>query len=298
MFVRSGLTALRRALRLVGRARGALPVCGLLCLLGGQAAAQGPAGAFYPTTWRRLDPGWPAPAPGAPLVLARPAALSPTPTTILRCTAPDDLGLLPPPDEPAQVTPVQLAPAPPGGGLPAADEGEGGMPQFPISLQPPGQQRVFSRESEMHLQERIRQSDRVTLSEPLQFPEEPVLAKPGEKVERRLASQLEFAEPNYVCHGPLFHEQINFERYGWDLGAVAPFVSLGTFWFNVATSPYHVATATADHAWCGGECSAGYCLPGDPVPLLIYPPRWPITIEIDDGTNRNGCGEQPCAGKK
>jgi hypothetical protein len=293
MFVRSVLASVRRTLRPGRLARAALPACGLLWLLAGPAPAQGPAGAYYPTTWRRLAPS-PALASAAPLVIARPAALSPTPATILRGTAPDDLGLLPPPEEVSGVKTVQLAPR----DLPPAEEVETSMPQFPISLQPPGSQRVFSRESERNLQERIRQSDRATLTEPLQFPPEPVLAKPGERVERRWPWQPEFAEPNYVCRGPLFYEQINFERYGWDLGAVAPFVSLGVFWYDLATAPYHMLIATADHTWCGGECSGGYCLPGNPVPLLLYPPQWPITIEFDDGRANPPCGEQPCLGKK
>ena len=40
-------------------------------------------------------------------------------------------------------------------------------------------------------------------------------------------------EPNYVCYNRLYFEQINAERYGWDLGFVAPFISAGEFFKDV-----------------------------------------------------------------
>ena len=80
-------------------------------------------------------------------------------------------------------------------------------------------------------------------------------------------------EPNYVCYGRLLFEAKNFDRYGWDLGLVTPVVSAGMFYFDVATLPYHLFTDPCRHC----ECSAGYCLPGDPVPYLIYPPHWSLT---------------------
>jgi hypothetical protein len=76
-----------------------------------------------------------------------------------------------------------------------------------------------------------------------------------------------------VCYGRLLFEQKNLERYGWDLGFITPFVSAGKFYWDVVWIPYHIWTAPCRQY----ECSAGYCLPGDPVPLLIYPPELSLT---------------------
>src|SRR5206468_3412224 len=91
--------------------------------------------------------------------------------------------------------------------------------------------------------------------------------------DRHWGPQVLLAEPNNVCYGRLFFEQKNFERYGWDLYLLSPFLSAGAFFFDVATLPYHCATEPFRKC----ECSAGYCLPGDPVPLLLYPPELSLT---------------------
>ena len=83
----------------------------------------------------------------------------------------------------------------------------------------------------------------------------------------------EQAEPAYVCFKRLLFEEKNAERYGWDLGVIHPFVSTAAFYWDVATLPYHLFTAPCRKF----ECSAGYCLPGDPVPYLLYPPEWSLT---------------------
>src|SRR5262249_39906216 len=125
--------------------------------------------------------------------------------------------------------------------------------------------------------------------EPVIFPEEPVVSESNEPPRRVWPAQARAAEPNYVCYRPLLFEQKNFERYGWDLGAITPLVSLMTFWYDGITFPYHLATGP----WPCDECSAGYCLPGDPVPLLLWPPRWPVSVEVNHvraGTSPAGCG--------
>jgi hypothetical protein len=86
-------------------------------------------------------------------------------------------------------------------------------------------------------------------------------------------------EPSYVCYRRPYFEQINAERYGWDLGPIHPVVSLGVFWFDVATFPYHLGTDPCRHC----ECDAGYCLPGDHVPLLLYPPEVSGTGALAEG---------------
>jgi hypothetical protein len=76
-----------------------------------------------------------------------------------------------------------------------------------------------------------------------------------------------------LCYGRLLFEDLNSERYGWDLGFIQPFVSGGRFLWDMALLPYHTATAPCR---CF-ECNAGYCLPGDPVPYLLYPLELSLT---------------------
>jgi hypothetical protein len=90
---------------------------------------------------------------------------------------------------------------------------------------------------------------------------------------RKWPTQVMMAEPCYVCYRRLHFEELNCERYGWDLGFIGPFYSAAHFFKDVALLPYHLATDPLRHH----ECSAGYCLPGDPVPLLCYPPHWSLT---------------------
>jgi hypothetical protein len=161
--------------------------------------------------------------------------------------------------------------------MPAGAAGEEGVPSFLIQLQPPGPERLFRRESEAAFQERIRQSTPRRPFEPVIFPQEPVISSSDEPPARTWPPQPRPVEPNYVCYGPLFYQQKYFERYGWDLGVLSPFVSLGTFWYDVLLVPYHLTW----EPWCGHECSAGYCLPGDPTPLRLDPPHWPVTFEVN-----------------
>jgi len=80
-------------------------------------------------------------------------------------------------------------------------------------------------------------------------------------------------EPYFVSHKRLLFEQINTERYGWDFGIIDPPISAGLFFADVALLPYHAFT---DPFRCC-ETGAGYCLPGDPVPYLLYPPEYSLT---------------------
>ena len=111
------------------------------------------------------------------------------------------------------------------------------------------------------------------------FPDEPILSR--ETYYGRGAAWphvTELVAPNYVCYGRLLFQQTNMERYGWDLGILSPVLSGALFYFDVITLPYHVATAP----WRCYESSAGYCLPGDPVPLLLYPPELSVTGTIGE----------------
>jgi hypothetical protein len=272
----------------------------LLLLAGGRAPAQAPAfppawqppractGAYYETSWRRLAPAEPSPAaPFARLVRgAAPTADGPLPghdpaasfdppagpVTVIQCIA---LGG-PAVDDAVPVFPIQLRRG--GRDRPRdGDETEEGMPAFTIQLQPPGQERLFRLESEVHFMDRIRATTPRRPFEPVIFPEEPVISTSNEPPQRVWPPRREFAEPHYVCYSPLFFHQKYFERYGWDLGAVAPLVSLLTFWYDGITFPYHLVTAPCP----GQECSAGYCLPGDPTALRLDPPQWPVSVEVN-----------------
>jgi hypothetical protein len=145
-------------------------------------------------------------------------------------------------------------------------------PSFQIQLEPPGPDRLFRVESDQSLYERMRQESKS--KDPLQrvvFPPEPVLSR--DSYYGRVWPQRDLkVEPNFVCYPALLFEQKNAERYGWDLGILHPIVSAGVFFADIVTLPYHLAQEP-----CRKECNAGYCLPGDPVPLLLYPPEISVT---------------------
>jgi hypothetical protein len=147
--------------------------------------------------------------------------------------------------------------------------------EYPIELEPPGPQKLFGRlDSEAALMERMRQAARERVpAERIEFPVEPVVGGRGPFVQRTFPQATMFAEPNYVCYSRLFFEEKNSERYGWDLGPVQPIVSTAAFYKDLIFLPYHMFTNPC--RWY--ECSAGYCLPGDPVPYLCYPPQLSLT---------------------
>jgi hypothetical protein len=138
-------------------------------------------------------------------------------------------------------------------------------------------ERVFRLESEAMLRERMTREARVGIN-PLNlkyeavFPEYPPVSPPIVPV-RFWPPSFEVVEPLYLCYGRLYFEQINQERYGWDLGPLQPLISAGIFYFDVATLPYHAGT---DPLRCY-ECNPGYALPGQCVPLLLYKPEWSWT---------------------
>jgi hypothetical protein len=131
----------------------------------------------------------------------------------------------------------------------------------------PGLQRFTQLQSEEMLKQRMIQEAR-RRGERLEFPEDPPPPKQV-IVARRWPPLREVAEPSFVMHGRLFFEQPAFERYGWDLGIIQPVVSAGLFYWDAFTLPYNWGT----HPFQRYESSAGHCLPGDPVPLLLPPPE-------------------------
>jgi hypothetical protein len=145
---------------------------------------------------------------------------------------------------------------------------------YTIQLDVPPISRVaLSVESDAQLKERIRQENRDRrMPERVVFPEDPVISFDTYNGRRWYPMKLEVA-PYYVCHGRLHFQQINFERYGWSLGIFQPLVSSGIFLFDFVTWPYALAM---EPCRCF-EYNTGWCLPGDPVPLLLYPPELSAT---------------------
>ena len=90
---------------------------------------------------------------------------------------------------------------------------------------------------------------------------------------RQWAPLKEEAQPGYTIYRRPLFEQKNFERYGWDLGVLSPPLSALRFYADVLAMPYHVGARPLQQA----ESDAGYCLPGDPVPLVLYPPELSLT---------------------
>jgi hypothetical protein len=175
-----------------------------------------------------------------------------------------------PAKENAEFAPTSLLqPPPPGKDIRApSEEGE-----VQIQLSPPGPDRIFGRrDSERSLQVRMQQEVRQQKRQPIDFPDEPILST-QRYAGRVFPPMTETVEPNYLCYERLYFEDKNSERYGWDLGFIQPFVSAGIFFWDTATLPYRLATEPCRHF----ECNSGYCLPGDPVPYLLYPPQWSVS---------------------
>ena len=139
-----------------------------------------------------------------------------------------------------------------------------------IRLDPPGRERLFgTRDTERELEERMRQERKdVGSPDPVVFPEKAELsAEPYQP--RRHAPMTVLIEPSYVVYQPLYFEEKNAERYGWDLGPVQPVVSTLCFFKDVVMWPHNCLAYPCRRF----ETNAGQCLPGDPVPYYLYPPE-------------------------
>jgi hypothetical protein len=142
-----------------------------------------------------------------------------------------------------------------------------------IQTELPGLDRLTRRESEPQFFERIRQeSRRRPTSARVYFPDEEPISN-DTYTPRSFPRLVHLVEPVFVCHGRLYFEQPNFERYGWDLGPMQPAVNLAIFYYDIIMLPYHCGTDPC-HKY---ECNAGKCLPGDPTPLLLYREKLSIT---------------------
>jgi len=147
--------------------------------------------------------------------------------------------------------------------------GDASSGEYQYLVQPPSAERIFTLESEAELFKRMQQEWRdAGHTDQLPFPDEPIISR-DKYLGRAWPQYTEIAEPNFVCYKRLMFEQLNYERQGWDLGVLDPPLSTGKFFADIVFLPYH---AFSD-PFRTFECSAGYCLPGDPTPLLLYPPE-------------------------
>lgn len=170
----------------------------------------------------------------------------------------------------SQVVPTamqQMQRANPGGPAPVGEGDQAAVQEISIQLEPPGPERLFKLESERSWRERLRQeSQSSTRKEPIVFPDEPILSTekyPG----RHWPPMHMVVEPMFVGFNRLYFHQINFERYGWDVGPISVLVSPLAFFKDVILLPYHCFTdPVRDY-----EYNRGWCLPGDATPLLLYP---------------------------
>lgn len=142
-----------------------------------------------------------------------------------------------------------------------------------LRLDLPGQQILFRLESEEQLRERLRQEAKQRAGGisrgRLEFPDDRMILTRDTYQPRYWPAQAEVVEPYYVAYRRLYFNQINSTRYGWDYGVLAPFITTATFWVDFASMPYQLLSEPCRRF----EYNTGYPLPGDPVPLLLYPPK-------------------------
>ena len=228
-------------------------------LLAGHAAAQpAPIG----TDWRPTGQPKPQPLPTTLQKVEPVQFKAPPPTKITQ----------PPPEEITRVA-AQMK----------SRTGEDDY-EFTVRIEPPGIDVITKRNSEEQFFQELRDEARKRPGlARIFFPEEePATTRPF--LARQFPYRVRIVEPNYVCHGLLLYEQKNFDRYGWDLGPVTPAVNTLMFYYDTLMLPYHVG---ANICRCY-DCSAGKCLPGDPVPLLLYHEQFSVTGLIFEATALGG----------
>jgi hypothetical protein len=143
---------------------------------------------------------------------------------------------------------------------------------FQVQLEPPGPDRIFRLESEAALRQRIMQEFR-NRNERAEFPRDADLVRPGESQQARyFPPTASFFVPDAVCYNPLYFEEKNTERYGWDAGVFQPFLSTANFYKDLVCLPYNMGSM---HPYAC-EFNTGYYKPGDAVPLFTYVPAFSV----------------------
>lgn len=136
---------------------------------------------------------------------------------------------------------------------------------YSLRVEDPTRDRVFRAESEDALLARLRK-EYPKIADQINVPKTEPSKEPFRV--RAWVPQAAAVEPNVVCYRPLYFEDKNTERYGWDFSIFQPIVSTGKFYLDLVTLPYQMGA----HPPCCCECNTGYFLPGDPAPYLLYVP--------------------------
>lgn len=206
------------------------------------------------------------PLPAPPAALAKPisvpiAPVKPAnvPAAIKQPTAPPMVNV---------VMPAQIVEPPPA--VAEAPSVTDALKEYQILLESPSPEMLFGKlDSEKMLEKRMRQQAMQRQPpDTVQFPYNPPLTK-AKYQERHFAEQTVYEEPNFVCYNRLYFEEKNAERYGWDLGFMQPVVSQLYFYKDLTLLPLRFIARPCQRF----DSSAGECLPGDPVPYIVYPPE-------------------------
>ena len=140
-----------------------------------------------------------------------------------------------------------------------------------VFIEPPRNE-LYRLDSEATKFERFRQIRKATGNLDLDFPDEDSIRITTTMTKRAFQPNVAEVRASYVVYQPLYFQQINTERYVWELGIFQPLVSAGQFYGDVLLFPYKFAANPPWHC----DANVGYALPGDPEPLrfLTTPFSW------------------------
>ena len=214
-----------------------------------------------------------------PVAMQQPAVLPGLPATNEPLAAPR-VGELPglPAIAPAEPKAFQPSPTPqppmPPAAASAGDSDSETLADYNIETKPPKLDRLYRMDSETTLKKRITDEirKRPKPENDIKFPEYKPLTDDQYQA-RQMGGLIKQIEPNYLVHERLYCEELNAERYGWDLGVIHPIVSSAYALKDFAFLPYNFATRPYQRF----ETNAGKCYPGDPVPYLLYPLEVSVT---------------------
>ncbi|MBL8824449.1 MAG: hypothetical protein JNJ77_17815 [Planctomycetia bacterium] len=137
---------------------------------------------------------------------------------------------------------------------------------------PPTRDQLYRMDSEAAKLERLKQLRKAMNRTDLDYPDEDAIRIMTKLETRKFEEMKAMVQASYVVYQPLYFQQINVERYGWECGVFQPVISTAQFYGDVLLFPYKFASNPPWHC----EANAGYALPGDPEPLrfLTTPFSW------------------------
>ena len=133
---------------------------------------------------------------------------------------------------------------------------------------PPSKEELYRVDSESTKFERLKQIRKIMNRPDIDFPDEDTIRIRTSLEARKFGSMQATQVASYVVYQPLYFQQINHERYGWELGVFQPLVSTGQFYADVLMFPYKFAANPPWHC----DANVGYALPGDPEQLRFLTP--------------------------